>query len=156
MSKSSFTSAPCSNSTLFLGGYTSPSSNQGGGGYSHSSQSYNSGGYNNNQPPNMSYNQQSSFSGYSQQPPPPSSSSGFDIMFFFFFFCVVNQSRFIFRNVVKVKTRSGDLMWTTSMLSLWQLTIAGCHSNSLDVSCRFHSCQFAFVEDFLSSVFQFF
>lgn len=87
-----FTSAPCSNSTPFVGGYTSPSSNQGGGGYSHSSQSYNSGGYNNNQPPNMSYNQQSSFSGYSQQQPPPSSSSGFDIIFFFL--CVVNQIYF--------------------------------------------------------------
>lgn len=40
--------------------------------------------------------------------------------------------------------------------TLPQLTIAGCHSNSLDVSCRFHSVQFASVEDFLSSVFQFF
>lgn len=45
------------------------------------------------------------------------------------------------------------VMW---QLSLRQLTIAGCHSNSLDVSCRCHSFQFAFVEDFLSSVFQFF
>lgn len=61
--------------TLSLGGYESPSSNQGGGGYSHSSQPYSSGGYNNNnQSSNMSYNQQSSFSGYSQQPPPLSPS----------------------------------------------------------------------------------
>lgn len=62
--------------TLPLGGYDSPSSNQGGGGYSHATQSYSSGGYNNNnsQSPNMSYNQQSSFSEYSQQPPPPSPS----------------------------------------------------------------------------------
>lgn len=61
--------------TLPLGGYDSPSSNQGGGSYSHATQSYSSGGYNNNnQSSNMSYSQQSSFSGYSQQPPPPSPS----------------------------------------------------------------------------------